>query len=484
MTHPVLSENAVDIIFSMDGGSQAGVGNRRRLAALALSAALLPLTTVILHPDGPIVSLQTILLVYLLIAVIVALVGGAVAGMASAVVGFLLANWFFTSPFQTWSVDDPENVVGLFVFLVVGTSVGWLVGYARQRAVEATRSRQQVEALAAATTSHEPEGLFQGLVDRIAGVFGASSVALHEEVSGQWIVRAHAGTEPTSDLEVAPDRVPIDDRRFLTLEGVRLTSEDRRVLGALAAQAAAAFERELLRNEAAHVATMAETDRLRTALLNAVSHDLRTPLASIKASVTSLIETGIDWPPEQANDFLITIHDETERLNRLVGQLLDASRIHVGAVQVVRRPISPDELVSLAVASLSATGDRLEIDVSESLPPVDTDPVLCERALANLIDNALNHSPETCHVLVRAVRANGHIAFEVIDDGPGIPDHLRTQAFQPFQRLDDTRTSTGVGLGLAVTRGFLDALGHELTLTRKPEGGTIARVCVAIAGRP
>jgi len=478
-----VSANSVDTILSMDG-SHTGVGHRRRLAALALSAALLPIATVTLHPAGLIVSLQTVLLVYLLIAVIVALVGGAVAGMAAAVAGFLLANWFFTSPFQTWTVDDPENVVGLFVFLVVGTSVGWLVGYARQRAVDATRARRQVEALAAATTVHDPDGAFQGLVDRVAEVFGADGVALHEEHAGEWIVRAHTGTNPAPDPGAAQDRVTIDDRRTLTLEGVRLTAEDRRVLAAFAAQAAAAFERELLREEAAHVATMAETDRLRTALLSAVSHDLRTPLASIKASVTSLIETGIDWPPEQANDFLITIHDETERLNRLVGQLLDASRIHVGAVQVVRRPISPVELVSLAVASLSATGDRLDIDVDETLPPVDTDPVLCERALANLIDNALHHSPHEHSVIVRATRANNHIAFEVIDRGPGIPSHLKTKAFQPFHRLDDTRTSTGVGLGLAVTKGFLETLGHELILTGNPDGGTLARVRVPIAGQP
>jgi two-component system sensor histidine kinase KdpD len=468
----------------MEGGTHTGVGHRRRLAALALSAALLPITTVTLHPDGPIVSLQTVLLVYLLIAVIVALVGGAVAGMAAAVAGFLLANWFFTSPFQTWTVDDPENVVGLIVFLVVGTSVGWLVGYARQRAVDATRARTQVEALAAATTVHEPDDAFQGLVDRVAEVFSADGVALHEENAGGWIVRAHTGANPAPDPGASQDSVTIDDRRTLTLEGVRLTSEDRRVLAAFAAQAAAAFERELLRSEAAHVATMAETDRLRTALLSAVSHDLRTPLASIKASVTSLLETGIDWPPEQANDFLMMIHEETERLNRIVGQLLDASRIQVGAVQVVRRPISPEELVSLAVASLSATGERLEIDVDETLPPVDTDPGLCERALANLIDNALAHSPGECPVLVRATRADGHIAFEVIDRGPGIPSHLTTRALQPFHRLDDTRTSTGVGLGLAVTKGFLETLGHELILTANPEGGTIARVCVPIAGQP
>ena len=473
----------VDTIGVMDGDTAPGVGSRRRLAALVLAAALLPVTTVVLHPGGPIVSLQTILLIYLLIAVIVAFVGGTVAGMAAAVAGFLLANWFFTTPFQTWTVDDPENVVGLLVFLVVGTSVGWLVGYARQRAAEAERARRQVEALASTITLHEPHLAFQALVDRVADMFDADRVDLVESTDDGLVLEAWTSTGAFETLD-EPEEVRVDDRRTLTLRGARLSSEDRRVLAAFAAQAGATFEREVLREEAAQAATLAETDRLRTALLNAVSHDLRTPLASIKASVTSLLETGIEWSPEQSDDFLSTIRDETERLNRLVGQLLDASRIQVGAVTVQRRAIAPDQLVSGAIASLSADPRRLEIEVEETLPLVDTDPVLCERALANLIDNALNHSPADTVVNVSAQEAEGVITFEVSDRGEGIPSHLLTTAFQPFHRLNDTRTTTGVGLGLAVTRGFLDALGHPLVIGENPGGGTVVRVPIPVASHP
>lgn len=475
-------DQPVDTIGVMDGDTAPGVGSRRRLAALALAAALLPVTTVILHPGGPIVSLQTILLIYLLIAVIVAFVGGAVAGMAAAVVAFLLANWFFTTPFQTWTVDDPENVVGLLVFLVVGTSVGWLVGYAGQRATEANRARRQVEALASTITLHEPHLALQALVERVADMFGADQVDLVEQTDEGAVVKAWSAAgaaAPTGE----PEEVRVDERRTLRLRGVRLSTEDRRVLAAFAAQAGATFEREVLREEAARAATLAETDRLRAALLNAVSHDLRTPLASIKASVTSLLETGIAWSPEQSEDFLATIRNETERMNRLVGQLLDASRIQVGAVTVQRRAIAPDELVSSAIASLSADPHRLEVDVEETLPLVDTDPVLCERALANLIDNALNHSPADTVVSVSAHEAEGIITFEVRDRGDGIPSHLLTRAFQPFHRLHDTRTSTGVGLGLAVTRGFLDALGHPLVIGENPGGGTVVRVPITVASQ-
>lgn len=474
--------SAADTMQPMDRGSAPGVGSRRRLAALVLAAALLPATTVALHPGGPIVSLQTILLIYLLIAVVVAFVGGAVAGMAASVAGFLLANWFFTTPFQTWNVDDPENVAGLLVFLVVGTSVGWLVGYARQRAIEADRARRQIEALASAITPLEPHLAYQALVDRVADVFGAGRVELVEERADGSVMIAAAGEE--LDRPNVLEVVDVDEHRSLRLRGVRLSTEDRRVLAAFGAQAGAALERESLRQEAARAATLAETDRLRTAILNAVSHDLRTPLASIKASVTSLLETGIDWTPEQSVEFFETIRDETERLNRLVGQLLDASRIQVGAVHVQRRPIAPDELVSSAIASLSADPARLEIDVEETLPLVDTDPVLCERVLANLIDNALNHSPRHERVTVTAVDVTDAITFSIIDRGEGIPPDLRTAAFRPFHRLNDTPTNGGVGLGLAVTRGFLDALGHQLMIDDNPGGGTVVRVPIPIAHRP
>lgn len=481
LTDPATGVDGLDSIPTMNGGLARVVDRRRRLLALAVGATLLPLATVVLHPGGPIVSLQTILLVYLLIAVVVAFVGGAFAGMVAAVAGFLLGNWYFTSPYQTWTVDDPDNVVGLVVFLVVATSVGWLVGFAGQRAVEAVRTRRQVEALASATSVDDPEQALQSLVNRVADVFGADGVALFELTPNGWTIRARAGEATTDKPGRAANRVEVADRLVLVVEGVRLTDEDRRVLSAFAEQTASALEHEVLRREAAHVASMAETDRLRTALLGAVSHDLRTPLASIKASVTSLVETGIDWSPEQTSEFLTTIRDETERLNRLVGQLLDASRIQVGAVTVDRRPTSPEELVSAAIASLSATGGRLEVDVDESLPAVDTDPVLCERALANLIDNALHHSADKRPVTIHAAVEGGHVVFDVIDRGPGIPVALQAHIFRPFHRLDDARTTTGVGLGLSVTKGFLDALGHELTLTDNPEGGTVARVPIPIA---
>jgi two-component system sensor histidine kinase KdpD len=217
---------------------------------------------------------------------------------------------------------------------------------------------------------------------------------------------------------------------------------------------------------------MVETDRLRTALLGAVSHDLRTPLATIKASVTSLLETGVAWSPEQTNAFLATIRDETERLNRLVGRLLDASRIRAGVVHVFFREVSLEGVVNAALAGLGSVAEQVDVDVPESLPHVQTDPTLLERVIANLVENAVRWSPPRTPVSVSAGQVSGRVDLRITDRGPGIPLDRRGEVFQPFQRLSDSQPGEGVGLGLAVSRGFLDAMGNELLIEDTPGGGT------------
>jgi two-component system sensor histidine kinase KdpD len=228
---------------------------------------------------------------------------------------------------------------------------------------------------------------------------------------------------------------------------------------------------------------MAETDRLRTALLGAVSHDLRTPLATIKASVTSLLETEVDWTPEQITSFLRAILEETERLDRLVGRLLDASRVQVGAVHVFFLPVGLDEVVAAAVAGLGTGRERVIVDIPETLPAVQTDPALLERVVANLIENALVWSPSTETVRVSAGEIARRIDLRISDRGPGIPIQSRETVFQPFQRQgDSSRSEGGVGLGLAVSRGLLEAMGNDLIIEDTPGGGTTMVIGFKTAG--
>jgi two-component system, OmpR family, sensor histidine kinase KdpD len=226
-----------------------------------------------------------------------------------------------------------------------------------------------------------------------------------------------------------------------------------------------------LQTQASAAAELSQANDLRTALLAAVSHDLRTPLASIKAVVTGLLEPDVRWSDEDTRDFLVTIDAEADRLNKLVENLLDMSRLQTGALHLSYRDVGLDEIVPSALASLSRLSHNVLMDVPETLPRVRVDPALLERAVANVIDNAVRHSPDNVPVRVEAGAIAGRVDLRVVDRGCGIPVADRKLLFQPFQRLGDTDNGTGVGLGLAVSRGFVVAIGGELTMEDTPGGG-------------
>jgi two-component system sensor histidine kinase KdpD len=260
----------------------------------------------------------------------------------------------------------------------------------------------------------------------------------------------------------------------LVLSGTVLGADDRRLLSAFVAQLQLAQERAELEAQAASAVQLEEGNSLRTALLAAVSHDLRTPLAAIKAAATSLLSHEVDWAPDQTQDFVKMIDVEADRLTHLVTNLLDMSRLQTGALQVVSRATKLEDVLYTAVGTLGTGAARVVIDVSDPVPPVDVDAGLLERAIANVADNALAWSPIGKVVRVGAVAVGDHIDIRVIDHGPGIPRDQREQVFEPFQRLGDGRgrTPNGVGLGLAVARGFVRARGGDLAVDDTPGGGT------------
>jgi two-component system sensor histidine kinase KdpD len=446
----------------------------RRLLAWISAAVGLPLLTLLLLSLRGQIALENVLLVYLLAAVAIGVIGGALPAVVSGVAGFLFANWYFTPPFLTWKIADAGHLFSLFAFLLVTSAVGLLVGNATRRSAEARRARAHAEALAATTTSIHPQFSAQasGLTGRIRDVFAMNAAAVLRRSEDGWEPLAAVGATELRHPDDASEVIPLTDDTILALSGGSLTGDDRRVLRAFAAQMAQALEREKLENEASAVEAMAETDRLRTALLNAVSHDLRTPLAAIKASVTSLLETEVAWSPEQTQSFLQVILEETEHLNRVVGRLLDASRIQVGAVHVFFASVGLDEVISSALSGLGTGDNRVVVDVPDDLPPVQTDPALLERVVANLIENAITWSPPDRDVRVTAGEVSGRVDLRIIDRGPGIQPDQRETIYQPFQRLGDSPKGSGVGLGLAVARGLLEAMDNELLIEDTPGGGT------------
>jgi two-component system sensor histidine kinase KdpD len=329
------------------------------------------------------------------------------------------------------------------------------------------------------------ETALPALLERVREAFGLTSVTLLERAvhpsqgrgatgrgpADAWTVIATAGVDPCSRPQDADTEVPAGDQLMLALRGRPLRVEDQRIIGAFAAQAAVILERHRLSEAAAAAVPIAEGDRMRTALLAAVGHDLRTPLASAKAAVTSLRSTDIEWTEQDHDELLLTADESLDRLARLVDNLLDMSRLQAGALAVVSRAVALDEVVPLALDDLGGAGAEVAVDVPDDLPAVLADPALLERVVANLLGNAIRYSPPTPPPTVAASSLGDRVELRIIDRGPGIPPGDLDRVFAPFQRLGDTDNTTGVGLGLALSRGLTEAMGGSLTPEETPAGG-------------
>jgi two-component system sensor histidine kinase KdpD len=454
---------------------RARLPRRRVQAAWLLTVVGLPLLTFAMTLMRDSLNLPTEMLVYLLFVVGVAVLGGFTVAMVAAVAASLLVNWFFTTPIHTFTIAEVENAIAVAVFLAVAATVSLLVTRIAQRSAEALRARAEVEALSLAASGAvgAPDPLAT-LLDHMRTTFGLSAAAILAPAEHRWVV-LHAAGEPVPSSPADGEELALRDGNRLVLVPGGLPADERRILSVFTAQVDAALERERLLDESAAAAAASEADRLRTAILRAVSHDLRTPLASIKASVTSLQQQDVEWSDDDRHEFLATIDEESDRLDRLVGNLLDMSRLESGTLTAHLRSIGLDEVIWRSVRDLAPSGStgarsNVQVKVPEDLPDVVVDPVLLERVLANLVTNALTHAPASTPVLVEAGRAGGHVDIRVVDRGPGIRPDERDTIFEPFQRLGDSGGS-GVGLGLAVAKGFTEAMGGELTVDDTPGGG-------------
>lgn len=439
-----------------------GLSRPRRAAAWVLAAAGLPALTALLVAARSDLSYATPVLLVLLLVLAVALVGGLRPAAPAALGGGLALNYFFTEPLHTLAVDRPEQLVVLVTYLAVAVAVSAVVDRAARRTGEAARAQAEAEALSsvAGATFAEQETL-PALLDRVRTVFGASQVSL---VDGLGVPLATVGAATAGAGEVE-HRLPAGPAE-LVVRGPALFGEDRRVLVAFAGAAATALEGRRLVAQAEQVAAV---DRLRSALLTAVGHDLRTPLAGVKAAVSSLRAPDLALEPEDTAALLETIESSADRLGAVVSNLLDASRLEAGALSVQAADVGLDEVAARALAGL-ADRTRVQVDVPEELPLVRADPGLLERVLVNLLDNALRHDPGT--VVLRGEPGR----VQVVDHGPGL-DAL------PAPLRSDRGDDRGLGLGLVVVQGFVDAMQGRLLPERTPGGGLTMTVELPRAAR-
>ncbi|MBE1875673.1 DUF4118 domain-containing protein [Myceligenerans pegani] len=473
----------------------------RRAAGWASGVLLPPVLTATLVGFGRDEhNLPSHLMIYLAGVVAVALVGGLWPALVSAVVAFVVLNLFFTEPTGLLLMDEPGDVLALVVFVLVAAAVASVVDLAARHSGQAYRARAESSALAALSRSVlSGEDTASAIVQRLAQTFGLHEVRLEERRDGStpWSVVAttvrgaddggapgtgSGGTDarppdpiggaPSPDAAREPGDdtrtvVEADDRHRLVLLGRTLPASDRQVIEAFGAQASIVLERRRLQEQAGQAEVLERAESTRTALLAAVSHDLRTPLAVIRASVDGLASPDVELGRADRDALTASISESTARLERLIDNLLDLSRVQTGSVRPALRAVSLDEVVPVAVEPWQ---DRIVLDVKEDLPLVRTDPGLLERVVANIVSNAVRHQPAGEKVLVTALCTRDDMELRVVDTGPGVPDDRKVSMFEPFQRLGDSG-GTGLGLGLAAAEGLARAVGASLVAEDTPGGG-------------
>ncbi|MDZ7885054.1 MAG: sensor histidine kinase KdpD [Mycobacterium sp.] len=440
------------------------------LAAVLVPTTLCALTVLLLDPY---LGLSGESALFFIGVLAVALLGGVAPAALSAVLSGLLLNYFLVEPRHTFTISEPDSAITIAVLGMIAVAVAALVDGAAKRAREARRASQEAELLA-----HFAGSVLRGadpdaLLERVREVYSQGAVTLLREHSGDAEVVACAGTDPCVTVDSADTAIEAgDDEFWLLLSGRRLAARDRRVLGAVARQAAGLVRQRELIEEAGQAEAIARADELRRSLLSAVSHDLRTPLAAAKAAVSSLRSEDVGFSAEDTAELLATVEESVDQLTALVGNLLDSSRLAAGVVRPALRRVYLEEAVQRALLGISRRTtelvDRVKVDVGDAVALADAG--LLERVLVNVIDNALRYAPASL-VRVNAGRVGDRVLINIVDEGPGIPRGAEEQLFAPFQRLGDQDNTTGVGLGLSVASGFVAAMGGTIAANDTPGGG-------------
>ena len=480
-------------------GGRTGRTNARRWPGAVAALAVPPALTAALESVSSGLNLTSTALLFLAAVVAIARLGGMLSALAAALWASLLLNYYFVFPLHSAAIANANDAIALAVFVVVALTVASVVDLAARQSRRATRANAEAATLnAIALAVLRGDGALGALLDQLRSTFEAASVSLLQRLEPApvhaapapavpsepgaaspaqdpapppaWQVVAVSGTAPPEDPAHADTVVPVEPGALLALRGRVLADSDAHVLSAFTAQATAALERARLAESAAETATLQAADKMRTALLAAVSHDLRSPLAAARAAVSTLADPELSLGAHDRTELLEIAEQSLSRLTRLVEDLLDMSRLQAGALKPRLTPLDVHEVLAPALESLPGESDRVAIEPREpGTPQILADGPLLERVVANLLANAIKHTDSPVSVAVRARPDAVHI--RVADHGPGIPAAARDLVFRPFQRLGDRDNTAGVGLGLALARGLAESMGGTLTPEDTPGGG-------------
>lgn len=452
------------------------------LAAVIVPSAICALTALSLDKYLTIGGESALFVVGVLI---VALLGGVIPAVLSAMLSGLLLNYFLTAPRYSFTIAEPDAAITELVLMMLAVAVAVLVDRAASRQREARHASQEAELLTLFAGSVLRGADLDQLLERVRETYSQRAVSVLRVRGDDEQIVACVGTDPCVTVDSADTAIEVgDDEFWMLLSGRSLPARDRRVLTAVAKQAAGLVRQRELTEEASKAEAIEKADELRRSLLSAVSHDLRTPLASAKAAVSSLRSDDIGFSEEDTAELLATVEESVDQLTALVDNLLDSSRLAAGVVRPELKRVYLEEVVQRALLSISrgSTGfapmllNRVKVDVGDAVALADAG--LLERVLANLVDNALRYAPES-PVRINAGRVGMRMLINIVDEGPGVPRGTEEQLFEPFQRLGDRNNKYGVGLGLSVARGFVEAMGGTISATDTPGGGLTVIVDLA-----
>jgi len=452
----------------------------RRLVGFALALVLGPLSTLLLvsvrSPD----ALTSDVLVFQLVVVVVALVGGIWPALFAAVLSGFTLDFFFVAPLHSITIAQPLHFLALGLYVINAMLVSYVVDQAARRSRSAARALAESELLATIAGSVlRGQDALEALLTRTREAFGLSRVA----------VLSDGDVVSSSGVASIPDEVttvPSGEHGVIELHGPAISLDDRRLFSVIAAQIDAALEHSALAQAAEEVAPLAAADQMRTALLAAVGHDLRRPLASATAAVSGLRSPGMVRSEADRDELLTTAQESLDSLATLVTNLLDVSRVQAGVLAVSLGRVDVDDVILGSLDELGLGPDEVELGLSDDLPPAWADAVLLQRVVVNLLDNGLRYAPLGSRVRIAASGFADRIEIRVADHGPGISAERRDEVFTPFQRLGDTDNTTGLGLGLALSKGFTEGMGGTLAADDTPGGGLtmVVSLPAAVAAAP
>jgi two-component system sensor histidine kinase KdpD len=442
----------------------------RHLAAMACVA----LTTYILRLFEPFLEIQLIALLFLLPVLISTVYLGLTPGILASFLAFLAFNYYFIEPYHTFQVHKTQDLITLIIFLIVAVILSQLIGQAREgvrlarsREWEATRMYMLISTLAGLPDTRAIARALASHTQRTFGFDRVQAVIDRRNDEPSYTVTIPEGS---TAVEPAAMRVPM-----LTVRGQEgelliwhsrshLTTEERRLMEAYTSQGALALERIRLAKSEQKAHVLEDSDRLKSSLLNSVSHELRSPLAAIKASVSSLRTGMVDWDSEAREDLLSTIEEETDHLNQLVGNLLDMSRIEAGALKPQKRWNTISEIIRSVAAKMRKhlQEHQLEIDFPDSLPLIPTDYVMIEQVFTNLISNSIKYAPPGTVIAISGREEGDFVHIEVANQGPPVPAEHLERIFDKFYRITDADRVTGTGLGLSICKGIIEAHGGKI----------------------